>query len=266
MSAELVAVVLTKNEERHIGECLDSLSWVGDRVVFDDFSTDRTLELARVRGARVLQHAMENFAAQRDAALAQIEADWILFVDADERSTPELAEEVLSVIHYEGAQARAGWWIPRHNYMVGHRMRGGGWYPDYQLRLLRRQKARYDPSHPVHEIVILDGEDGYLKNPLVHLNYDSVAQFRHKMGRYTALEAQILHEKKVGVRPWTYVTMPVREFWRRFVTLQGYRDHLYGALFCGLMSWYTLTTYLRLRKLERAADLPAGGQGGARRT
>jgi len=254
MSVELAAVILTKNEERHIVECLDSLSWVRERVVFDDFSTDRTRALAHDRGARVLQHAMQNFASQRDAALTKVEADWILFVDADERSTPGLAEEVQKVIHYEGAQARAGWWIPRHNYMVGHRMRGGGWYPDYQLRLLRRERACYDPSHPVHEIVILDGKDGYLENPLVHLNYDSVAQFRHKMGRYTALEAQILREKKVRVRPWTYVTMPLREFWRRFVTMEGYRDHVYGILFCGLMSWYTLTTYLRLRKLEQGTE------------
>jgi glycosyltransferase involved in cell wall biosynthesis len=247
-------VILSKNEERHIGDCLDSLSWVGERVVFDDFSTDRTLELARSRGARVVQHALEDFAKQRDAALAQVEADWILFVDADERATPALAEEVQRVIQYQGAQARGGWWIPRHNYMVGHRMRGGGWYPDYQLRLLRRQKARYDPGHPVHEIVILDGEAGYLKNPLVHLNYDSVAQFRHKMGRYTVLEARILREKEVRVRSWTYVTMPLREFWRRFVTLRGYRDHVYGLLFCGLMSWYTLRTYLCLRSLDQAED------------
>ncbi len=252
MSVELAAVILTKNEERHIGDCLDSLSWVTERVVFDDFSTDGTLALATDRGARVLQHAMEDFAKQREAALAQVEADWILFVDADERSTPALAEEVQRVTKCEGAQARAGWWIPRYNYMIGHRMRGGGWHPDYQLRLLRREKAHYDPSHPVHEIVILDGEDGYLKNPLVHLNYDSVTQFRHKMGRYTALEAQILHEKQVRVRPWTYVSMPLREFWRRFVTLQGYRDHVYGVLFCGLMSWYTLRTYLHLRELEQA--------------
>lgn len=252
MSGELAAVILTKNEEQRIGECLDSLSWVEDRVVFDDFSTDATLALAKQRGARVLQRAMEDFARQRDAALAQVEADWILFVDADERSTPALAEEVQRVIQYEGAQARAGWWIPRHNYMVGHRMRGGGWYPDYQLRLLRRDKARYDPGHPVHEIVILDGEEGYLKNPLVHLNYDSVAQFRQKMGRYTALEARILHERQIRVRPWTYVTMPLREFWRRFVTLHGYRDHMYGILFCGLMSWYTLRTYLYLRELQQA--------------
>jgi glycosyltransferase involved in cell wall biosynthesis len=249
MSKELAAVVLTGNEERHVADCLESLSWAGERVVFDSYSTDRTVEIARQSGAQVLQHRFENFAAQRNAALDAVEAKWIFFVDADERATPALAEEVQRVIGYEGAQARAGWWVPRHNYMIGHRMRGGGWYPDHQLRLLRRGQARYDPGHPVHEVVLLDGEAGYLQNPFIHYNYDTVAQFQHKMGRYTYFEAQILREQGVRVRPWTYLSMPLREFWRRFVTLQGYRDHAYGLLFCGLMAWYTFVTYQRLRHL-----------------
>jgi hypothetical protein len=131
-------------------------------------------------------------------------------------------------------------------------MHGGGWYPDYQLRLLRRDRARYDPAHPVHEIVILEGKAGHLENVLVHFNYDTVAQFQQKMRRYTDFEAGMLDEQGVRVRPWTYVTMPLREFWRRFVTLQGYKDHLYGVLFCGLMAWYTLMTYQRLRQLRRS--------------
>lgn len=248
MTGHLAAVVLTRNEERHIGDCLDSLAWADERLVFDDFSTDRTVEIARRHGARVVQRALDNFAAQRNAALQVVDTGWVLFVDADERVTPALAHEVRQVIA-AGEEMRAGWWIPRHNYMLGHRMRGGGWYPDYQLRLLRRGRARYDPARPVHEIVLLDGEAGYLQNALIHYNYDSVAQFQAKMMRYTRLEAHILRSQGVRARPWTYVTMPLREFWRRFVRLRGYRDHLYGLLFCGLMAWYTLVTYLRLRNL-----------------
>jgi glycosyltransferase involved in cell wall biosynthesis len=254
VSTELAAVVLTKNEERHIGDCLDSLAWADECVVFDDFSQDRTVEIARARGARVLQHALESFAAQRNAALAAVEAAWILFVDADERATPALAAEVRRVIGHGGDRAPAGWWIPRHNYMIGHRMLGGGWYPDHQMRLLRRGRAHYDPRHPVHEIVLLDGEAGYLDSVLIHYNYDSVGQFRQKMGRYTQFEARILKERGVVPRPWTYVTMPLREFWRRFVRLQGYRDHLYGLLFCALMAWYTLVTYCRLRRPDNTSS------------
>ena len=250
MSIDLAAVVLTKDEEGHIGDCLDSLTWADERVVFDALSNDGTVEIAQAKGARVMSHAFTNFAAQRNAALEAVEATWILFVDADERVTPALADEVRQVIGFSGEQARTGWWIPRHNYMVGHRMRGGGWYPDHQLRLLRRGKARYDPAHPVHEIVILDGEAGTLQNVFVHYNYDTVTQFRHKMGRYTGFEAEILFQQGIRPRPWTFFSMPLREFWRRFVQLQGYRDHVYGLLFCGLMSWYTFLTYRRLRELH----------------
>jgi glycosyltransferase involved in cell wall biosynthesis len=257
VTAELAAVILTKNEEQHIRDCLASLTWADERVLFDDFSTDRTIEMAEMTGARILQRKLDNFAAQRNAALDAVDADWVLFVDADERVTPALASEVRGAIGREGNQTRAGWWIPRHNYMIGHRMRGGGWYPDHQLRLLRRKKARYDPGHPVHEIVILEGEAGFLENAIIHYNYDSVAQFRQKMGRYTEYEASILLEQGVRPRPWTYGSMPLREFWRRFVTLRGYRDHVHGLLFCGLMGWYTLTTYRRLARLRSEA----GGGG-----
>jgi glycosyltransferase involved in cell wall biosynthesis len=248
----LAAVVLTRNEEPHIGDCLDSLSWAPQRVVIDDSSTDRTVEIARAKGARVVNHPLENFAAQRDFALEAVDTDWVLFVDADERVTPALAEEVRQVLGGSDTHRYAGWWIPRHNFMLGHRMRGGGWYPDHQLRLLRRTSARYDPSHPVHEIVDLNGEVGYLDNHFVHYNYDTVAQFRSKMRRYTVFEAQILHEQGVRLRPWSLVSMPLREFWRRFVRLNGYRDHVYGLLFCGLMGWYTFITYKQLSRLPRS--------------
>ena len=250
MTAELAVVVLAHNNEHLIGECLDSLAWAEERVVFDDFSTDQTVNVAGAHGARVIQHVFEDFAAQRNAALEAVEARWVFFVDSDERATPDLAEEVLRVIRYEGREARVGWWVPRYNYMIGHRMRGGGWYPDYQLRLLVRGRARYDPAHPVHEIVILDGKAGHLKNELIHYNYDTVRDFQRKMNQYASLEARILAEQNVRVKPWTYASMPLREFWRRFVILRGYSDHVYGLLFCGLMGWYTFLSYRRLRVLQ----------------
>jgi glycosyltransferase involved in cell wall biosynthesis len=247
VTVELAAVVLTRNEERQIADCLTSLAWADRSVVFDSGSTDQTIEIARERGAQVIHHPFADFASQRNAALQAVDAEWIFFVDADERATPALAGEVRRAIAYRGDEARVGWWVPRDNWMIGHRMRGGGWYPDRQLRLLRRSQARYDPARPVHETVILGGAAGNLENALIHYNYDSLAQFRQKMLRYTALEANILRQRGVQVHPWTYVTMPVREFWRRFVVLAGYRDHVYGLLFCGLMAWYTFATYWWLR-------------------
>jgi len=232
---KLLAAILTKNEERHIRECIQSVAWAEGVLVSDSYSVDGTVEIAGELGATVVQHPFVNFAEQRNIALADAQdmgAEWVLFVDADERATPHLAAEITSVIQDETA---VGWWVPRYNYILGHKMRGGGWYPDHQLRLLRVGRAHYDPTREVHEIVILDGEAGYLQEHLIHYNYDTLAQFRAKQNRYQEFEAKILRDQGVSLRPWTYLSMPLREFWRRYITLKGYRDGWVGLLLCGLM-------------------------------
>jgi glycosyltransferase involved in cell wall biosynthesis len=112
----LKAVILTLNEATHIAACIESVKWADGVVVFDSFSTDATVELARQAGADILQHPFENYAQQRNAALEAVAADWIFFVDADERATPALAQEIRQVIATED---KVGWWIPRHNYIFG---------------------------------------------------------------------------------------------------------------------------------------------------
>ena len=250
----LVASILTKNEARHIGECIQSVAWADAVLLSDSYSDDGTVEIARRMGAGVVQRPFVNFAEQRNLALDDaraLGAEWVFFIDADERVTPELASEIRRVV---GDGPTAGWWVPRYNYIMGRRMRGGGWYPDHQLRLLRAERARYDPARAVHEIVILDGPAGYLQAHLIHYNYDTLAQFQAKQGRYQALEAGVLYGQGVRPRPWTYLSMPLREFWRRYVQLQGYRDGWVGLLLCGLMGWYTWRTYVRLGRLYSKPD------------
>jgi (heptosyl)LPS beta-1,4-glucosyltransferase len=138
----LKAVILTLNEERHIAACIDSLRWTEGIVVVDSFSSDNTVELARQAGAEVIQHRFENYSQQRNVALENVAAEWIFFVDADERATPALGTEIREVI---ARQDKAGWWVPRHNYIFGHRMRGAGWWPDHQLRVLRRDQRALRP-------------------------------------------------------------------------------------------------------------------------
>ena len=187
---KLTAIVLTYNETEHIKECLDSLAFADECVIFDSYSTDNTVDLARSARARVIQHPFENFAAQRNAALDAVAAttDWVLFVDADERVTPELAEEIRQAI----MQAQVvGYQIPRHNYIFGKLTRGAGWYPDYQTRLLKVGKARYE--NPVHEIVELDGERGTLKHHFIHHNYKDLEHFLQKQRKYVQYDAKILY-------------------------------------------------------------------------
>lgn len=253
---DLMAVILTRNEARHIAECIESVAWADRVLLSDSFSDDGTVEIARRAGAEVVQSPFVNFAEQRNEALAEARArgaKWVFFIDADERATPALGEEMRQVTQRSEV---VGWWVPRYNYIMGHRMRGGGWYPDPQLRLLRPDRARYDPARQVHEIVILDGEAGTLREHMIHYNYDSLAQFRVKQGRYLVFEARILHERGIRPKPWSPLTMPLREFWRRYVRLGGYRDGWVGLLLCGLMGWYIHQTYRLLRQIGNTGHAP----------
>lgn len=247
---QLSTITLALNEEPNIAACLESVAWADERiVVLDPRSHDRTADVARMMGARVVERPFVNFADQHQAALALASHDWVFSIDADERMTPELAAEVRQVIRQPSP---VGWWVPRHNIIWGRRIRHTGWYPDYQLRLMRRSCARYDPEREVHELVMLDGEAGHLRNALIHYNYRTVGEFLQKTGRYTALEAQILHKAGTPVRWRSLVGQPLREFWRRYISLQGYRDGVHGLLLSILMGYYRGQTYWRLRRLARS--------------
>ena len=236
----ITAAVIARDEERNIGACLETMRWAGECLVLDGGSVDRTVELARDLGARVEQRAFDDFARQRNAAMGLAANDWIVFVDADERVTPELAGEVCRTIRQP---AHDGYFVPRFNHIFGKVIRHTGWYPDYQMRLLDRRHARYDEAVPVHEVVNLDrGSPGYLSQHFVHYNYDTLGQFFRKQERYSDFEAQQLRAAG-GARVRSLLSMPPREFARRYWHLQGYRDGGHGLLLSLLMAYFTFRRY-----------------------
>jgi hypothetical protein len=244
----IAAVVLTLNEQKHIAPCLETLTWADRRLVFDSFSTDNTVSIARAAGADVIQNTFVHYGQQRNAALDVAGADWVFFVDADERCTPELAVEVRSA-------AQSGqhdvWSVPRHNFLFGKLTLGAGWYPDFQARLFRVGVVRYDPHRAVHELPLMQGEPGRLRHELVHHNYETVAQFHAKQRKYAEYDASILC--KQGVRPKlrNFVLQPLREFNRRFFIWKGYRDGVHGLRLSALMAYYSLDMYRRLARMWR---------------
>lgn len=243
----ITAAIIARDEERHLGSCLDALIWADERlVVLDDRTLDRSAEVAGERGARVETRTFKTFPAQRNAALGLVKTDWVLFVDADERVTPALAEEVHDAISRDGANAPVGYWIPRRNFMWGGWVRHGGWSPDYQLRLLKVSVARYDEKRDVHELVKLDGGSGQLREALLHYNYDHIKQFIAKQRAYSTLEAERLSREAKIAKPQSFVLQPIREFRRRFVELEGYRDGFRGLTLATLTAWYTAVTYAKL--------------------
>jgi glycosyltransferase involved in cell wall biosynthesis len=232
----LTAAIIARDEAAHIGPCLATLGFADERLLLLDAATrDATASIARAHGARVETRAFDTFAAQRDAALALARGDWVLFVDADERVTDALRDEVLSVI----TSARSsGFWIPRDNVLLGRVVRHAGWYPDYQLRLLERSKAHFDPRRPVHEEAIVDGPVGHLEAALTHFNYSSLDEFVLKQERYCRLDARRWLLAYGRPRMRAIVGQPVREFWRRYVSLGGYREGLLGLALCAILAYY----------------------------
>ena len=163
----------------------------------------------------------------------------------EERSSPEQATEIRNLLIDAPFD---GYWIPRHNYIFGKLTRFTGWYPDYQMRLLRRARAYYDTSRDVHELVVLEGKAGYLNAPFVHYNYRDLGQFIEKQERYTEYVVHDMFRHGVRVKAQNYILQPLRHFRWRFITLQGYRDGLHGLRLSLLMSWYEFQKYVRLRR------------------
>ncbi len=251
----LSVVVLTLNEAKHIRACLESVqSFADELLVLDSGSADETVALAQAAGARVATRAFDNYAAQRNAALELARGDWIFFIDADERASAALGNEIRACIsHSENAMTeKVLFWVPRQNYIFGKWIQHTGWAPDYQPRVLKKGRARLDTTRPVHELVIADGKQGYLETRLVHYNYETLAQFRRKQKRYTQFEAQMMAAE--GIRPrWrSYPSMPMREFYRRFIVLAGYRDGLHGLGLSFLMAYYAFWRQVWAGELARA--------------
>lgn len=238
-TGSLTVVILTLNEERHLPGCLASIASLRTPVlVLDSGSIDATREIARVAGATVVQQPFVGYASQRQAALDLVRTRWTLFLDADERLTPELAAEISGVLGQ--VERYAGYWIPRANWFGTRLLRGGGWRPDRQLRLVRTERARMHPGREVHETIDLDGPAADLTYPLVHLNYDNLAEFRDKQRRYARIRAE---SDAAGATPppaRRFIAAPVREFRRRFIQLQGYRDGSLGLALALILAWYEL--------------------------
>ena len=249
----ILGAVIARDEEKHLATCLDSLRWTDERIVLlDDRTTDGSAAAARELGVEVVPRKFTTFPNQRNAVL-ELAAErhpnsWLFFVDADERSSQGLAAEIRQVVVDSGETTPVGYWVPRRNYIWGEWIRHGGWSPDYQMRLMRASKARFDAGRDVHELAILNGTEGYLQERLVHYNYDRLDQFLVKQRYYCRLEAQRLRRAGIHAKPQNFVLQPLREFRRRYVDLEGYRDGWRGLTLSVLLAWYAGVTYVDLAR------------------
>lgn len=253
MREPLSVLVPTKNEEPNIRPCLEAVRWAEEVVVVDSGSTDGTLAVARSIADRVLEHEYVNSAAQKNWAIPQLTHRWILIVDADERVTPALREEIERTL---ADPARAdGYWIHRDNHFLGQSIRTAGWQRDKVLRLFDRTKGAYEPLH-VHAEVMIRGRVGTLRQRLVHHTYRSLDQYFEKFGRYTRWSAEDLKARGVRASAMRLLVRPWLRFLRMYVLEGGFREGRAGIVLCTLAAFSVFTKYARRWEDEIRSDPP----------
>ena len=204
MKSKVTTVVPTLNEERHVERAVKSCLALGPVFVVDSRSVDLTSSIASAAGADVVEHEWKGYSAQKNWALDNlpIETDWVMFVDADEWVTADLAPEVNDAT---SSSVLDGYWIPRMTIFFGRRLRHATSYPDYQLRLFRPDRGRFEPR-TVHEHVLLEGDTGFLRTALLHESLNGMDEFVERHQRYARLEAgEVLNARRGNpARPATW--------------------------------------------------------------
>lgn len=258
---KLSVILATYNEEKNIKDCLESVKWVDEIVIVDGTSIDKTVEIAEKYTDKIF--VRENplmFHINKQLAIEKASGDWILYLDADERVTSQLRDEILSVISHQSSTIShqlTGYWLPRRNIIFGKWIKHAGWYPDFQLRLFKRGNAHL-PCKSVHEQPVLKGEAGYLKKDLIHYNYQTVSQFVKKLNElYTENDKNVFLSQEKKISPLDAIRFPKNEFLKRYFKEQGYKDGLHGLVLSLLQSFSSLVLFAKIweeRGFEEESD------------
>jgi len=245
---KLTVTVITRNEASNIVAALASVSWADEIIVVDSRSTDDTVALARPLATRVEVRDWPGYSAQKNFAAELASNDWILSLDADERVTPSLAEEIGRVL--ATTPAFNGYRIPRVAWYLGRWIRSTDWYPDYQLRLYNRRAGRWN-GRRVHESVAIDGPVGQLHAELEHYPYRDISHHLQTIDRYTTLAAEDWRASGRRASAWQTFFHPRFAFLRNYVLKGGFRDGAPGLIVSILNSYYVFLKLAKLWEFER---------------
>ena len=247
--ATIASITITQNEERNITACLESLKWVDEMIVVDAESTDRTIELAKAHTSRVHVRPWPGYGPQKNFAMDQATAEWVLIVDADERVTDELRQEIVRFL--ATPPSPLAYRIPRRNFYYGRWIRGAGQYPDPQVRLVRCGQGRYNDL-PVHEHLEVAGPVGDLRGHLDHHSHPTVVSHELKIERYSTLAADERIRNGKPEAAWYHLLLnPVWTFVKFYLVRGGYRDGLPGFIVSGLSAAHVLLKYAKLWERAR---------------
>lgn len=243
---KLSVVISAYNEEVKIEDCLKSVNFADEIILIDNSSTDKTSEIGKKFNAKIFKrenNPMLNI--NKNFGFSKATGDWILNLDADERVTQELREEIKSEIKNPKADVN-GYWIPRKNIIFGKWIQHTGWYPDHQLRLFKKGKGKFEEQH-VHEMIKLNGKSDYLKNPMLHYNYDDLTQFLQKTFIIYAPNESDYLIKNNYLYDWKdSIRFPVKEFLSRFFAREGYKDGVHGLVLSLFMAFYHFVIFANI--------------------
>jgi glycosyltransferase involved in cell wall biosynthesis len=262
MMPKLSVTIVTYNEGQNIRRTLESVKWVDEIVVVDSGSTDDTVPICEGYGVRVIQAGRIGVAKVKNLAIEKATGEWILSLDADEPIESALADEIRAII--VSPTSLDGYRIPRRTYFLGKLIKHGGWYPDYNLRLFRKEKGRF-VERAVHESVKVQGSVGVTKHAIDHYAYPDIALFMAKMHSYSSLAVNVMQEKGVTsyqASSFNIVGRPVFTFIYKYFFRLGFLDGKHGLIINVLHSYYVFAKYAKAWEYKiRVEGQGSRGQG-----
>ena len=253
---KITATIITFNEAENIRAAVESVAWANEVLVVDSESTDGTPELAGECGARVVSRPWPGFAAQKQFAAEEAKYDWIFSLDADERVSDELRHSIEDLLYTEEAKLADGYRVARRSFYMGRWIRGGGWYPDYQLRLYHRGRGRWRGAH-VHESVKMDegARTATLAGDLLHYSVRDAAHHHRMIGeRYAPLAARQMFEAGRRTTPLRIFTAAPAAFTRSLVLKGGFRDGLAGLAIARFAAHHAFLKHVMLWELQKGDE------------
>ena len=245
---KLSVLIITFNEELHIKSLLEEIDFADEIIVVDSFSTDKTVEIIEsFRNVKLIQNKFLNYTAQRNFTLDQAKNPWILFIDADERLTPNLKSEIISTIN--NPNSASAYLIYRTFMFKNKKLHFSGWQTDKIFRLFNKTNCRYTEDRLVHEKLIVNGSVATLKHKLIHFSYTNFEDYKTKMYNYGILKA---NEKiKKGQKPSTLLMIfhPVYTFLYQFLIRLGFLDGTKGITICYLNAYSIFVRYKELQRI-----------------
>jgi len=241
---KLTAIIPVFNEAHHIEAAIQSVLFADEILIVDSFSTDETLSIAKKFPVKILQREYEYSASQKNWAIPQATHNWIFILDADERVTPQLQEEIQKILS-NPPQDLVGYWVYRNNHFIDKKIKYSGWQNDKVIRLFKKDFCRYKDQH-VHAEISTTGKLDYLQHTLQHFSFSSIEQFTAKLNKYAVWQAKDYDARTGKLTPYHFIGKPVWRFIKHYVIQQGFRDGVPGLTISYLQAYAVFMRYVNL--------------------